>query len=105
MGTESGVSNETRKREEAGAGRAACQGLLESTLFKRETEHLCLRQPIHGIGRDPFCRNETVTQRECTEREREIDLFKRETEHLCLRQPIHGIGRDPFSQQMRLQHP
>ena len=28
----------------------------ESTLFKRETEHLCLRQPIHGIGRDPFSR-------------------------------------------------
>ena len=23
-------------------------------LFKRETEHLYLRQPIHGIGRDPF---------------------------------------------------
>ena len=22
-------------------------------LLKRETEHLCLRQPIHGIGRDP----------------------------------------------------
>ena len=28
----------------------------ESTLFKRETEHLCLRQLIHGIGRDPFAR-------------------------------------------------
>ena len=28
----------------------------ESSLFKRETEHLCLRQPIHGIGRDPFAR-------------------------------------------------
>ena len=25
-------------------------------LFKRETEHLCLRPPIHGIGRDPFAR-------------------------------------------------
>ena len=25
-------------------------------LFKRETEHLCPRQPIHGIGRDPFAR-------------------------------------------------
>ena len=25
-------------------------------LFKRETEHLCLRQLIHGIGRDPFAR-------------------------------------------------
>ena len=23
-------------------------------LFKKETEHLYLRQPIHGIGRDPF---------------------------------------------------
>ena len=22
-------------------------------LFKRETEHLCIRQLIHGIGRDP----------------------------------------------------
>ena len=27
---ERGVSNETRKREEAGAGRATCQGLIES---------------------------------------------------------------------------
>ena len=26
----------------------------ERDLFKRETEHLCLRPPIHGIGRDPF---------------------------------------------------
>ena len=25
-------------------------------LFKRETEHLWLRQLIHGIGRDPFAR-------------------------------------------------
>ena len=25
-------------------------------LFKRETEHLCLRQLMHGIGRDPFAR-------------------------------------------------
>ena len=25
-------------------------------LFKRETEHLWLRQPMHGIGRDPFRR-------------------------------------------------
>ena len=25
-------------------------------LFKRETEHLYPRQPIHGIGRDPFAR-------------------------------------------------
>ena len=25
-------------------------------LFERETEHLCLRQPIHGIERDPFAR-------------------------------------------------
>ena len=24
--------------------------------FKRETEHLCIRPPIHGIGRDPFAR-------------------------------------------------
>ena len=23
-------------------------------LFKRETEHLCLRQPIHGIAGNPF---------------------------------------------------
>ena len=27
-----------------------------SDLFKRETEHLYLRSPIHGIGRDPFAR-------------------------------------------------
>ena len=26
-------------------------------LFKRETEHLCLKPPIHGIGRDPFLDN------------------------------------------------
>ena len=25
-------------------------------LFERETEHLWLRQPMHGIGRDPFRR-------------------------------------------------
>ena len=25
-------------------------------LFKRETENLCLRQLMHGIGRDPFAR-------------------------------------------------
>ena len=25
-------------------------------LFDRETEHLCLRQLMHGIGRDPFAR-------------------------------------------------
>ena len=25
-------------------------------LFKRESEHLCLRQLIHGIGRDPLTR-------------------------------------------------
>ena len=25
-------------------------------LFKRETEHLCIRPPIHGIGRDPLTR-------------------------------------------------
>ena len=25
-------------------------------VYSRETEHLCLRPPIHGIGRDPFCR-------------------------------------------------
>ena len=25
-------------------------------LFERETEHLWLRQLIHGIGRDPFAR-------------------------------------------------
>ena len=25
-------------------------------LFKRETEHLRLRQLMHGIGRDPFAR-------------------------------------------------
>ena len=28
----------------------------ESDLFKRETEHLCIRPPIHGIGRDPLTR-------------------------------------------------
>ena len=28
----------------------------ERDLFKRETEHLCLRPPIHGIGRDPLTR-------------------------------------------------
>ena len=29
-------------------------------LFKRETEHLCLRQLMHGIGRDPFARAVTT---------------------------------------------
>ena len=28
----------------------------ESCLFKRETEHLWLRQLMHGVGRDPFAR-------------------------------------------------
>ena len=39
---------ETQKRE---TGREqGREGERESTLFKRETEHLYLRQPIHGIG-------------------------------------------------------
>ena len=35
---------------------AYCASFRESVsdLFKRETEHLYLRHPIHGIGRDPF---------------------------------------------------
>ena len=33
-------------------------------LFKRETEHQCLRQPIHGIGRDPFHLRERERERE-----------------------------------------
>ena len=32
----------------------------EGGLFKRETEHLYLRPPIHGIGRDPFARGPLV---------------------------------------------
>ena len=39
-------------------------------LFKRETEHQCLRQPIHGIGRDPFHLREREREGE-RERERE----------------------------------
>ena len=36
---------------------ATCRGATaRESLFKRDTEHLWLRQPIHGIGRDPFAR-------------------------------------------------
>ena len=38
---------ETKRETERERGR---EGERESTLFKRETEHLYLRQPIHGIG-------------------------------------------------------
>ena len=31
-------------------------GATGADLFKRETEHLCIRPPIHGIGRDPLTR-------------------------------------------------
>ena len=32
------------------------RGGERTDFFKRETEHLCLRQLIHGTGRDPFAR-------------------------------------------------
>ena len=37
-----------------GAAHAWQEIFLEEPNPNRETEHLCLRQPIHGIGRDPF---------------------------------------------------
>ena len=54
-------------------GPCARNGLLikkrdPNDLFKRETEHLCIRPPIHGIGRDPtlwlhFSAVQTVTDK------------------------------------------
>ena len=46
-------------REKAGGGeavRSERERERESGLFKRETEHLCIKTPIHGIGRDPLTR-------------------------------------------------
>ena len=66
MAAGSGVSkHSTNMRRQFGCLAQSWKSLLggrwptereRELLFKRETEHLWLRQLIHGIGRDPFTR-------------------------------------------------
>ena len=44
-----------REREKRERKRERREGGRESSLLKRKTEHLCVKQPIHGDGGGAIC--------------------------------------------------